>query len=63
MISLTHARHNVTIIVRISLALDFLICSIVHSLCGVVITGIAIDWNKGKADKFNCNLGQQPYIL
>ena len=35
------------------------VCSIVHFLCGVVITGIAIDLNKGEADKFNCNLGPE----
>ena len=30
------------------------VCSIVHVLCGVVFTGIAIDLNKGEAEKFTC---------
>ncbi len=35
------------------------VCSIIHFLCGVVITAIAIDLNKGEADNFNCNLGPE----
>ena len=35
------------------------VCSIIHFLCGVVITSIAIDLNKGEVDKFNCNLGPE----
>ena len=38
------------------------VCSIVHFLCGVVITGIAVDLNKGEADNFNCNLGPESTI-
>ncbi len=38
------------------------VCSIIHFLCGVVITGIAIDLNKGEADNFNCNLGPESTI-
>ena len=35
------------------------VLSIVHVLCGVVITAFAIDLNSGEADKFNCDLGPE----
>ncbi len=38
------------------------VCSIIHFLCGVVITSIAVDLSKGEADNFNCNLGPESTI-
>ena len=39
------------------------VCSIVHVLCGVVFTGIAIDLNKGEAEKFTCYVPPESTLI